>query len=232
MEVEPESSPRISFSTDPMEDDDDFICITPISPAAAFLEYQTEKSIPQYTDFEFLLDTLTSQNTTTTTTADQLFFDGKLLPFSNQALTHIRLKEDKKSPAAKEEEERENKQNRIGWTCVDEDPSPKPPTCTLLWKELLRIKKQQRSSSSSSLSPSPSSCSSIVGDLPMIEEGKEEGPGSLDKHIKWLKKGLEKTRRSTSTTRIRPMSSNVSTPSISSPPLFPLLLKKVRVLER
>ncbi|CAN0856662.1 hypothetical protein LINGRAHAP2_LOCUS6554 [Linum grandiflorum] len=114
---------------------------------------------------------------------------------------------------------------------VDDDPSPRPPKCTVLWKELLRLKKQRpvSSLSPSSSSSSTSSSSSSLGDV-----ATKDKKGS--QQVKRAKKGLERTR--SSSIRIRPM---INVPICSQmkssshhhhalPPFFPL--KKGRVLER
>ncbi|KAF3588910.1 hypothetical protein F2Q69_00032324 [Brassica cretica] len=123
---------------------------------------------------------------------------------------------------------RDQESNRVSWF-IDEDPSPRPPKCTVLWKELLRLKKQRNSASSSSVrtvsSLSPSSSTSSSSSLEREEREKEGKRG---------KKGLERTR--SSSMRIRPMIHvPVCTPSKSSvplPPLFPLSLKKNRAEKR
>ncbi|KAJ6324013.1 hypothetical protein OIU76_011338 [Salix suchowensis] len=106
---------------------------------------------------------------------------------------------------------------------VDDDPSPRPPNCIVLWKELLRLKKQRASSlSPSSSSSSTSSSSSSLSDIVAEEEGKR-GSRKVEKHVKRIKKGLERTR--TASIRIRPMINvPICTPvkSRALPPLFPL----------
>ena len=141
--------------------------------------------------------------------------------------------EKRKVEVKKKDQEINNRDNRVTWF-IDEDPSPRPPKCTVLWKELLRLKKQRNPSSSpvtartvSSLSPSSStSSSSSLEDAAKREEKEKEG--------KRGKKGLERTR--SASMRIRPMIHvPICTPSKSSlplPPLFPLSLKKNRVERR
>ncbi|KAH9765135.1 hypothetical protein KPL70_001770 [Citrus sinensis] len=242
------TSPRISFSADFL-DESNFISITPQSQQhshqgqkdqeKARLQEKGGRNIAA-DPFEFLSNTsdVSSHNMLS---ADELFFEGKLLPFwqmqhSLEKLNKISLKT---KDCEKEEDEEEaihinndnHNQNkeaaateaRVSWF-VDDDPSPRPPKCTVLWKELLRLKKQRASSlSPSSSSSSTSSSSSSLADIVTKEDGKE-GPGNRDnKHVKRIKKGLERTR--SASIRIRPM---VNVPictavkSSAMPPLFPL----------
>ena len=170
-------------------------------------------------DFEFLSSNASSHPMLT---ADELFFEGKLLPFwqkqHSEKLNKISLK------AKDEEEEEVNKEEstRVNWF-VDDDPSPRPPKCTVLWKELLRLKKQRASSlSPSSSSSSSSSSASSLTDVATKDEGKG-GSGNREKHVKRIKKGLERTR--SASIRIRPM---INVPICTQmknsalPPLFPL----------
>ncbi|KAL7144678.1 hypothetical protein ABFS83_07G028700 [Erythranthe nasuta] len=112
------TSPRISFSSDFL-DESNFITICP----------NQDKSInPFNSEFEFL----SSRNDTSTnismSTADELFCEGMLLP---SKLNRINLMP-----------ENIPERGRISWF-VDDDPSPRPPKCTVLWKVLLtRLKKQ------------------------------------------------------------------------------------------
>lgn len=233
--IDSPSSPRISFSAEFL-DDNDFISITPHSPDGMIdLEMEREKS--RNAEFEFLSTNVSSH---TMLTADELFFEGKLLPFwqmqHSEKLKKISLKtKDAEGEEEEEEEVEEEKEgiskeeNRVNWF-VDEDPSPRPPKCTVLWKELLRLKKQRASSlSPSSSSSSTSSSSSSLADAVNAEEGKN-GSGNREKHVKRIKKGLERTR--SASIRIRPMvnvpiCTQMKSPAL--PPLFPL--KKGR-LER
>ncbi|XP_022548049.2 uncharacterized protein LOC125580113, partial [Brassica napus] len=218
-ESPPLIGPRISFS-----DGGDFICINPVH--CKELEKDVFKGSVKVSDFEFLSENASPQRMHT---ADELFSEGKLLPFwqekHSEKLKNVSLK-------TNEEEEEENRKveatmksndydkNRVSWF-IDEDPSPRPPKCTVLWKELLRLKKQRNTRSSLSPSSSTSSSSSL-------EDKREEKEGKRGK------KGLERTR--STSMRIRPMIHvPVCTPSKSSvplPPLFPLRLKKKRVEKR
>ncbi|CAL9219791.1 unnamed protein product [Arabidopsis halleri] len=238
-ESPPLLGPRISFSAD-LSDGGDFICITPVM--CKELEKEVVKGSVKVSDFEFL----SSENVSPQRmlTADELFSEGKLLPFwqvkHSEKLKNITLKtneeeegEQRKVEVMKKDQEINNRDNRVSWF-IDEDPSPRPPKCTVLWKELLRLKKQRNPSSSSvavrtvsSLSPSSStSSSSSLEDAAKREEKEKEG--------KRGKKGLERTR--SASMRIRPMIHvPICTPSKSSlplPPLFPLALKKNRVERR
>ncbi|KAG7630214.1 hypothetical protein ISN44_As03g005770 [Arabidopsis suecica] len=235
-EPPPLLGPRISFSSD-LSDGGDFICITPV-----MCKEDIVKGSVKVSDFEFL----SSENVSPQRmlTADELFSEGKLLPFwqvkHSEKLKNITLKtneeeeaEKRKVEVKKKDQEINNRDNRVTWF-IDEDPSPRPPKCTVLWKELLRLKKQRNPSSSpvtartvSSLSPSSStSSSSSLEDAAKREEKEKEG--------KRGKKGLERTR--SASMRIRPMIHvPICTPSKSSlplPPLFPLSLKKNRVERR
>ncbi|CAH8365260.1 unnamed protein product [Eruca vesicaria subsp. sativa] len=229
--------PRISFSADLSSSDSegDYICINPEN-----LLMSKEEQVKAGESFEFLSNTQTML-----TAADELFSEGKLLPYwqvkHSEKLQNVTLKtkvvvvqeeEDckvVKEETVKEQESNNNNNNRGSWF-LDDDPSPRPPNCTVLWKELLRLKKQRTNktattttkASASSLSPSSSSSStssssSSIGDA-VKEESEKKG-----------KKGLERTR--SVTMRIRPMI-HVPVCTPSKPPLFPLRLHKNRVEKR
>ncbi|KAL1564310.1 hypothetical protein AAHA92_06666 [Salvia divinorum] len=204
-----EASPvpaRISFSAEFL-DDTSFISICP---------KEREKEIARTAaDFEFL----SGDVKTNMITADELFSEGKILPFwQTQPLHKLNLKnaDDSDALAAAPPPQMSNTvdddQRRISWF-LDDDPSPRPPKCTVLWKELLRLKKQRSSTLSPSLSSSSSSSSSSS-----IEERKKGGSKAASK----VKKGLERTR--SVNIRIRPM---INVPictaarSTALPPLFP-----------
>ncbi|GLU08846.1 hypothetical protein SLE2022_257310 [Rubroshorea leprosula] len=220
-----DSSPRISFSADFL-DETNFISINPHSHIENTEENDKEREKARAAEFEFLSSNISSH---TMLTADELFFEGKLLPFWQMQHSEKLNKISLKTKDAEGEEEVTKEESRVSWF-VDDDPSPRPPKCTVLWKELLRLKKQRASSlSPSSSSSSTSSSSSSLADIATKEEGKE-GSGNREKHVKRIKKGLERTR--SASIRIRPM---INVPictrmkSSSLPPLFPL--KKGR-LER
>ncbi|WOG83309.1 hypothetical protein DCAR_0102484 [Daucus carota subsp. sativus] len=185
--IEPNSSPRISFSSDFL--DNNFISSINISPVEKEHENKREKT------FEFL-----STDSQTMLSADELFSEGKLLPYRpmHHEIKKITLKSDDGSKA-KAKAEDSNKESRGSWF-VDDDPSPRPPTCTVLWRELLRLKKHRPSTLSPSSSSSSSSSSSLVDSQ---GTNKEEKSGNKEKHVKKTKKGLERTR--SATMRIRPM---------------------------
>lgn len=206
--INPISSPRISFSTDSL-DDDDLISINPNSVVVKEKEKRKEKTCKmerkektRNMEFEFL-----SSDDQTMLSADELFSDGKLLPFwqthHSEKLKKISLKPEQKTEEAAKAEDIDQVERKVSWF-LDDDPSPRPPKCNVLWKELLRLRKQR----SSTLSPSSSSSSSSSTfslkslDLPPIGEGKE-GSGNKDKHAKRTKKGLERTR--STCIRIRPV---------------------------
>ncbi|ESQ49455.1 hypothetical protein EUTSA_v10021379mg [Eutrema salsugineum] len=242
-ESPPLIGPRISFSAD-LSDGGDFICITPAM--CKELEKDVVKGSVKVADFEFLSENVSPQRMLT---ADELFSEGKLLPFwqvkHSEKLKNVNLKtneeeveeENRKVEVTMKNKDQENNNNnnnnRVSWF-IDEDPSPRPPKCTVLWKELLRLKKQRNSSSSSSVrtvsSLSPSSSTSSSSSLEDAAAKREE----REKEGKRGKKGLERTR--SASMRIRPMIHvPICTPSKSSvplPPLFPLALKKNRVERR
>lgn len=199
---EANSSPRISFSAEFL-DDSNFISICPKERER---EKQTAAAARAAADFEFL-----SGDKTNMIAADELFSEGKLLPFwQTQPLNKIALKTDPSAAAPPPESDpNSDDQRRISWF-LDDDPSPRPPKCTVLWKELLRLKKQR----SSTLSPSLSSSSS--------SSEEERKKGGREKVVSKVKKGLERTR--SANIRIRPM---INVPICTAarntalPPLFP-----------
>ncbi|XP_020205925.1 uncharacterized protein LOC109791081 [Cajanus cajan] len=226
------SSPRISFSAEFL-DENNFISISPNAEYERDQEKERERA--RNAEFEFLSNNL-SNNNNTVLTADELFFEGKLLPFWQmqhlEKLNKINLKVKEGEEEELEEEEEivvvsnkeDSSNSRVNWF-VDDDPSPRPPKCTVLWKELLRLKKQRASSlSPSSSSSSSSSSASSLGDV-AAKEGKEGSRSNNNKEqqVKRVKKGLERTR--SATIRIRPM---INVPictqmkSSALPPLFPL----------
>ncbi|XWS09007.1 hypothetical protein CRYUN_Cryun40dG0048600 [Craigia yunnanensis] len=225
--IESISSPRISFSAD-FIDENNFIYINPHSQNQEKEQEKDQMEIKdrdkaRVADFEFLSSNVSSH---AMLTADELFFEGKLLPFwqtqHSKKLNKISLKT--KDAEEEEEEEVINKEeSRVSWF-VDDDPSPRPPKCTVLWKELLRLKKHRASSlSPSSSSSSTSSSSSSLTDIVTAEEAGKERSGNSDKHVKRIRKGLERTR--SASIRIRPMIHVPICTQVKSsalPPLFPL----------
>lgn len=215
------SSPRISFSAEFL-DENNFISITPNAHQGEqdlIMECDQKVRNPE---FEFLSSNVSSH---TMLSADELFFEGKLLPFWQkqhaERLNKLSLKT--KDVEQDENEEGMNKEESRGSWFVDDDPSPRPPKCTVLWKELLKLKKQRASSlSPSSSSSSSTSSSSSFADAATADQEKE-GMGNKEKYMKRIKKGLERTR--SASIRIRPM---INVPictqvkSTSLPPLFPL----------
>lgn len=162
--IEPTTSPRISFSSG-------FLTGTTLVTGA-------ERERASDADFEFL----SGNCSMAMTTADELFFEGRILPFW-QAQHAEKLNKVTFKP---EEEENKLKEEGSGPTCanwfVDDDPSPRPPTCTVLWKELLRLKKHHPPGSSVHLHSK--------GD----EKGDKGGSRKREMHEKRIKKGLERTR--------------------------------------
>ncbi|XP_044497831.1 uncharacterized protein LOC123219926 [Mangifera indica] len=223
----PPTSPRISFSAEFL-DENNFISISPHSETIEKDQEKEREKARINAEFEFLSNNNVSSHAMLT--ADELFFEGKLLPFwqmqHSEKLNKITLKS---KDAEEEEVNKEAAEPRVSWF-VDDDPSPRPPKCTVLWKELLRLKKQRASSlSPSSSSSSTSSSSSSLADV-ATTEAKTEGSRNREKHVKRIKKGLERTR--SASIRIRPMINVPICTQVKNsalPPLFPL--KKGR-LER
>ncbi|KAL0302773.1 UNVERIFIED_CONTAM: hypothetical protein Sangu_3079700 [Sesamum angustifolium] len=219
--VEPISSPRISFSAEFL-DENNFISICP-NRRQAENERQmgSERAARNAAEFEFL-----SGNLTNMISADELFCEGKLMPFWQmhyaEKLNKISLKTEDHGEESREKTEQKNKEeSRISWF-LDDDPSPRPPKCTVLWKELLRLKKQRASTlSPSSSSSSSSSSGRSIAEIPAGDHERKEG--SREKAVKRVKKGLERTR--SATIRIRPMINvPICTQGRNSalPPLFSL----------
>lgn len=216
--IESSSCPRISFSADFL-DENDFITISPNEHHDQKMECDQKA---RNADFEFLSNNVSSH---TMLTADELFFEGKLLPFWQkqhaERLNKIRLNT-KDDEIGEEEEEVVNKEETRGNWFVDDDPSPRPPKCTVLWKELLRLKKQRASNLSPSSSSSSSSSSNSFADVATADPEKK-AMGNKEKYMKRIKKGLERTR--SASIRIRPM---INVPICTQmknsalPPLFPL----------
>ncbi|GAA0161513.1 hypothetical protein LIER_17811 [Lithospermum erythrorhizon] len=202
------SGPRISFSSDFL-DEKNFISIIP-------KEHLVEKERSRNADFEFLSsNSLNSSSQTTMLSADELFCEGKLLPFwqtqNAEKFNKINLEKTENVEQKHEVLEAKNNSNNTnkddckrGWF-LDDDPSPRPPTCTVLWKELLKLRKQRSSTLSPSSSSSSSSSSSLrsLGDVVAKDERKEGSQGSREKHGKRIKKGLERTR--SATIRVKPL---------------------------
>ncbi|XP_010024361.2 uncharacterized protein LOC104414864 [Eucalyptus grandis] len=214
------SSPRISFSADFL-DDKNFISISPKARHEKEHDMEIDKA-----DFEFLS---TNVSIDSMPSADELFCEGKLLPFwqmqQSERLNKISLgSKDDGDEDGREEAKDSKEQSKANWF-LDDDPSPRPPKCTVLWKELLRLKKQRSNSSlsPSSSSSSTSSSSNSMADAAAKDEKKQAAARSGEKQVKRIKKGLERTR--SASIRIRPMINvPICTPAKSSalPPLFPV----------
>ncbi|KAL6535317.1 hypothetical protein OROMI_026691 [Orobanche minor] len=232
--VEPISGPRISFSSEFLNEND-FISICPNREREGTSEREIKPANPRNPDFEFL-----SGNLTNMMTADELFCEGKLLPFwqthHEEKLNKITLKTtDENAENGPEDKDLagDDHRRRMSWF-LDDDPSPRPPKCTVLWKELLRLKKQRASTLSPSSSSSSSSSSSYSGgssaEIPS-GDGRKKMVGSKEKVGNRAKKGLERTRSGTSI-KIRPM---VNVPictqgkNSSLPPLFSLRIRRGRL---
>lgn len=242
--------PRISFSSDFLSEEN-FISISLESKKT---EYQQEKTHNNNnnSEFEFLSTTNvsnTQRQEQQMVAADELFFEGKLLPFwqiqHSDKLSKITLKTTKTEDSdddlhttniSKKVEEKVREREK--WF-FDDDPSPRPPKCTVLWKELLKLKKQRAVSSLSPSSSSSSSSSSNSLNNVVEKNSNNSSTGSNNQHVKRIKRGLERAR--SASIRIRPMinvpivntsaqqqgkshNSNNGTGnrSDSLPPLFPL----------
>ncbi|CAI0466224.1 unnamed protein product [Linum tenue] len=230
MDNQTTSSPRISFSAEFL-DENNFISISPNHHHRPNNESENQK--PPLSPSPIRGPTAGHSKMLT---ADELFFEGKLLPFwqmqQSERLNKISLKchEDAENPAGATP----TATRAVNWF-VDDDPSPRPPKCTVLWKELLRLKKQRPASSlsPSSSSSSTSSSSSSLADAAVA--AAKEGSNNNNQVKRAAKKGLERTR--SASIRIRPMinvpicSQMKSTAHSSAlPPFFPI--KKNRVVER
>lgn len=222
------SSPRISFSSEFLDDDDNFITICPNPRAESELE--AAKRAPR-SSLEFEFRNLT--NMMMMSTADELFSEGKLLPFCcqmhHQHAAHEKTtlkNSDRAGPTPEGKNgNREEAESRVGWF-LDDDPSPRPPKCTLLWKELLRLKKQHPRPPpppNTTLSPC-SSYSSSSSRSRAADHERKEGDDQLNKE-----KSAKRMKRAKSIKiRIRPV---INVPICTQarkintsllPPLFPL----------
>ncbi|KAL7081059.1 hypothetical protein ACP275_14G016600 [Erythranthe tilingii] len=248
--VEPTiSGPRISFSTEFL-DENDFISICPNRhPPEKKPENRT--AARNGPEFEFLSGNSAASNMTT---ADELFSEGKMLPFwqthhqysSETTLNKLKTDTTHNSATAQAgggaaaDKSSTDQDRRISWF-LDDDPSPRPPKCTVLWKELLRLRKQRPStlSPSSSSSSSSSSRSAIADNISTADNElrkiNNKNNNSREKVINVssssrsssVKKGVERTRSTggSNSIRIRPV---VNVPictqvkSSSLPPLFPI----------
>ncbi|XP_073027024.1 uncharacterized protein [Primulina eburnea] len=221
----PVSSPRISFSAEFL-DENNFISICPNPRAEKEMVERASRNV----EFEFLSGKLTNM-----IAADELFSEGKLLPFWQmhhaEKLHKISLKTENAEETPGESEKNNKGESRINWF-LDDDPSPRPPKCTVLWKELLRLKKQRASTlTPSSSSSSSSSSSNSAAEIPSADHERKEGVGNKEKVVKRIKKGLERTR--SANIRIRPV---INVPICNQgknsvlPPLFSS--RKGKLIER
>ncbi|EYU45635.1 hypothetical protein ABFS82_14G015800 [Erythranthe guttata] len=236
------SGPRISFSTEFL-DENDFISICPNRHPPEKKPENRTTAARNGPEFEFL----SGNSASNMTTADELFSEGKMLPFwqthhqysettlnklKTDTTTNIAAGQAAATAGAAAEQDR-----RISWF-LDDDPSPRPPKCTVLWKELLRLRKQRPStlSPSSSSSSSSSGRSAIADNIPTAADEQRKIKGvaaNINNNNKvassssrsTVKKGLERTRSGSNSIRIRPV---VNVPictqvkSSSLPPLFPI----------
>ncbi|KAL8026255.1 hypothetical protein ABFX02_14G016100 [Erythranthe guttata] len=236
------SGPRISFSTEFL-DENDFISICPNRHPPEKKPENRTTAARNGPEFEFL----SGNSASNMTTADELFSEGKMLPFwqthhqysettLNKLKTDTTTTTNTNAAAAAAAGGGADQDRRISWF-LDDDPSPRPPKCTVLWKELLRLRKQRPStlSPSSSSSSSSSGRSAIADNIPTAadEQRKIKGVAANINNNKvassnsrsTVKKGLERTRSGSNSIRIRPV---VNVPictqvkSSSLPPLFPI----------
>ncbi|XP_073051297.1 uncharacterized protein [Primulina eburnea] len=211
-------SPRLSFSTELLDGKNSIsISPNPKDGEEGCSTLSKPERTPSTGEFEFLSGGLTSM-----IAADELFLEGKLLPFwkmqqsNHYKLNKISLKSENLEKEFEKTEQVDKDPSRSSWF-LEDDPSPRPPTCTVLWKELLMLRKQRASSLS------PSSSSSADG-------GKEMEENKKKVVAKRIKRVVERTR-SVSRIRIRP----VFTLAVCSPRknnAFPLFYSRKGTLER
>lgn len=212
------ATPRISFSADHGDSDSTsaFISIAPKLGALRNLDrVASEWPDTEKPEFEFL--SANSSLDSNILTADELFSEGKLLPFwqahhsENRPTCATAAASTRPGPEGEEGDEVEESQGEgegqeraagraaeehgpgragPGWF-MDDDLSPRPPKCTVLWKELLRLRNR----------PIPAD---VVGPSHEKKEAASAGAVDRDKDLnKRAKKGLERTR--SGSLRIRPM---------------------------
>ncbi|GER37426.1 WRKY DNA-binding protein 57 [Striga asiatica] len=135
--TEQPTSPRASFSSD-FFDERDFIsiCPDPMWGLHGSLDELNNSELDMI-EFEFEFPS-GSRRPSTMMPADELCHQGKMLPF---------LQPGPKKPGPKPREETA----KMSWL-PDEGPSPRPPKCTVLWKELLSLKKRRATSAPPDLS--------------------------------------------------------------------------------
>ncbi|GAA0140889.1 hypothetical protein LIER_02159 [Lithospermum erythrorhizon] len=226
------SSPRISFSSEFL-DDKNSISIIP-------KEHVGERERARNADFDFLSsNSFNSSSQTTMISADELFCEGRLLPLwktqnveklnkiNLEKTEHIEQKQEGGKVLEVNNTTNNNKDDCIRGWFLDDDPSPRPPSCTVLWKELLKLRKQKSSTLTPSYSSSSSSSTSLksLGDVVAKDERKEGSKGSREKYGKRIKKGLERTR--SATIRVKPLINvPICTQGKSSSAIQPLVLLK------
>lgn len=216
------SPPRISFSADFLEDSENSSGIQEKISIKVKKAASTDEIHTKNVDFEFL-----SSCTHKMLSADELFSDGKLLPYWKTIHQMERLSIQTKEHHQHQKEMKQQSSSsciRISepsWF-LDDDPSPRPPKCTVLWKELLRLKKNKPHSSlsaSSSSSSTSSSSSSMAAASAMDPEKKES---NLKSRVKRIHRVLERT--TSSNIRIRPLVNVPACTKVKSgllPPVFP-----------
>ncbi|XP_058101491.1 uncharacterized protein LOC131245801 [Magnolia sinica] len=133
-------SPRISLSRDLVDDGSKIAAEKPPSPSRSSVNPQEKPDIQpsgkDLVDFEFRLDV-----PVTMLPADELFFDGKLVPLQ---LASVRLAADSAPSDDVRSPESTVSGRRAGISRTDPYVfSPKAPRCSSRWKELLGLKKLQ-----------------------------------------------------------------------------------------
>ncbi|KAL8139567.1 hypothetical protein V2J09_005588 [Rumex salicifolius] len=148
-----QTNQRISFSVDDFLNEADFISITPNS---------------QFNNGSY-------------GRSSKMLSNAELLPctqIQSAVANRPRNISLKKSVVRDDQKKRYNKTTSFGdlkleepgkWFNADDEPSPRPPKCTVLWKELLRLRKQRASSSVSSSSAAKSS--SFPASFPLKKGG-------------------------------------------------------------
>ncbi|XP_073046249.1 uncharacterized protein [Primulina eburnea] len=199
------SCPRVSFSTELLVGKNySSLYPDPKDEEEGYSNDSEPQRTPSNGEFEFLSGGLTNMRA-----ADELFCEGKLLPFwqmqrsDHYKLNKISLNSENLEKGFAKAEQVDKEASRISWF-LDDDPSPRPPTCTVLWKELLSLRKQRASPLSSSSSSSSSSSRSSKNENPSADGGKEMGGNKEKVVVKRIKRVAERTR-SVSSIRIRPV---------------------------
>ncbi|KAF0935858.1 hypothetical protein E2562_036373 [Oryza meyeriana var. granulata] len=144
--------PRVSFGREAVAGQEPVTLLPSSSAAAAGVEPAVSK---EFIDFEFSLG-----GSATMLPADELFADGKLLPLRPHPVVAETGRERESVTAETPLTPELVKTVRPAVAAEAFDPyvfSPKAPTCSSRWRELLRLKKTpQKTAAAASASPSPS----------------------------------------------------------------------------